>query len=64
MNEEIFLKELLICRELYQRDNGKCNWGECAHCGVIPMLYKLHKGETYESEEKVKELRQTIFKSL
>lgn len=57
MNKEIFEKELKMCRDLSKRNDGGCNWGRCTDCGVIPLLYKLGKGELYEEEGKVKELK-------
>jgi len=59
MKEEMFEKELAMCRELSQK-NGGCNWGECEKCGVIPLLYKLHKGEIYEDRDKVAELKRAV----
>ncbi|HNX10994.1 MAG TPA: hypothetical protein PKI61_02535 [bacterium] len=59
MNEETFLKETALCRDLSTKNGGHCNWGECDKCGVIPLLYKLGKGKIYEKEDEVKELRKT-----
>lgn len=47
MNKETFDKEISMCRELSQKNSGKCNWGECKKCGVIPLLYKLGRGEIF-----------------
>lgn len=60
MEREIFEKELAMCRKLYRKNGGKCNWGECEECGVIPLLYKLNKGEIYEKENEIKELKRFI----
>jgi len=57
MENEIFDKEITMCRELSKKNNGKCNWGECKKCGVIPLLYKLGKGEIFEKEDEVDELK-------
>lgn len=57
MNTETFDREIAMCQELSAKNNGKCNWGECAKCGVIPMLYKVGKGEFYEEEEEVNKLK-------
>jgi len=60
MTEEIFSKETAMCRELSQKNGGKCNWGECAKCGVIPLLYKLCKGEIYEKTDEVEKLKKNV----
>ena len=60
MNKEIFEKEISMCRELSQKNGGKCNWGECDKCGVIPLLYKLGKGEVVEKEDEVRELKKSV----
>jgi len=57
MEKEIFEKEIAICRELSKKNGGKCNWGECGKCGVVPLLYKLGKGEFYENEDDVKKIK-------
>jgi len=62
MEKEIFDKELNICKELSQKNKGKCHWGECDKCGVVPLLYKLYQGKIYESEEEIKNLKDFIFK--
>ncbi len=60
MEKEIFDKELAICRQFNKVNGGKCNWGECDKCGVIPLLYKLGEGRFYEDPNDVSELRKTI----
>lgn len=57
MEKDIFEKELALCRKLSKKNNGKCNWGECERCGVIPLLYKLYKGRLLESRDEIKEVR-------
>ena len=61
MTEEEFQKETAMCRELYQKNSGGCAWGKCKTCGVIPLLYKLHKGIFVEKEEEIKALKKEIF---
>ncbi len=51
-----------MCQELSQKNGGKCAWGECNTCGVIPLLYKLGKGELYEAESAVAELKSSVLK--
>jgi len=60
MNQEIFDREIAMCRKLSQENNGHCNWGECEKCGVIPLLYKLNKVEFYENKQEIEKLKQTI----
>lgn len=61
MNNETFEKELAMCRDLNKKNGGKCNWGTCDTCGVIPMLYKLCKGEFLEKPEEIFQVKKEIF---
>ncbi len=61
MNQEIFDRELAMCRKLSRKNGGKCNWGECETCGVIPLLYKLHKGILLEKKEEIEKVKREIF---
>jgi hypothetical protein len=60
MEEEIFEKEIAMCQRLAKKNGGKCEWGECDKCGVIPLLYKLKKGEFYENEDEIKKLKNAV----
>jgi len=60
MENEIFEKEIAMCKRLSHKNNGRCNWGECSKCGVIPLLHKIYKGEIFEDEEKIKKLKENI----
>lgn len=62
IDKEIFEKELLLCKQLSSDGDGRCGWGKCENCGVIPLLYKLHKGELLEDVELIKEIKKNIFK--
>jgi hypothetical protein len=62
MNQEIFDKEIGMCRELYKKNDGRCNWGECEKCGVIPLLNKLVNGKIYEDAAEIKDLKQATLK--
>lgn len=62
MKKEIFEKEIAMCRELNKKNGGKCAWGECDTCGVIPILYKLHKGEFLETDEAISKAKKEVFK--
>jgi len=60
MQKEIFEEELNICKKQSKKNGGKCHWGECDKCGAVPLLYKLHQGKVYESEEEIKELKKDL----
>jgi hypothetical protein len=46
MEKEVFEKEIAMCQK----------------CGVIPLLYKLGKGEFYETKEGVEKLKELVLK--
>lgn len=54
---EIFVKEISMCRDLSEKNGGRCNWGECDRCGVIPLLYKLNGGGIVEKKDEIEELK-------
>ncbi|MFH1473247.1 MAG: hypothetical protein ABIF06_02475 [bacterium] len=60
MEKEVFEKEIAMCQKLSKKNNGKCNWGECEKCGVIPLLYKLGKDEFYEDKNEVEKIKKAI----
>lgn len=60
MEKEIFEKEIAMCQKLSRENGGRCNWGECAKCGVIPLLYKLYKGKLYEGKKEIDELKSMV----
>ena len=57
INKEIFNKEISTCKELFQKNKGKCAWGKCKDCGVIPLLYKLYKGQLLEKPAEIKKVK-------
>lgn len=59
MSEELFLKEISICKELYKNDEW-CNWWKCENCWVIPLLYKLYKGILLEDDYEILNLKQNL----
>ncbi len=61
MDREIFEKEIALCRMLSKKNGGKCAWGECSKCGVIPLLYKLHKKIVVEKDDEVIALKAQEF---
>lgn len=60
MDQAVFEKELAMCRKLHHEKQG-CNWGKCATCGVIPALYRLHKGVLLEKEEDIRKVKEEVF---
>ena len=60
MEKEVFEKEIAICREASKKNGGKCKWGECEKCGVIPLLYKLGKGELHEDEAEIAKIKKSV----
>jgi hypothetical protein len=62
MEQELFEKEISMCRELSKKNGGKCKWGECDKCGVIPLLYKIGKGEFYDSVDDIERIKNNSLK--
>lgn len=60
LNKEVFDREIALCQMFSKDNNGKCCWGECSNCGVIPLLYKLHKGKLVEKPQELTQLRKEI----
>ncbi len=60
INKDVFDREIALCQKLAKENSGKCGWGKCMDCGVIPLLYKLHKGELLE-DGAAKEVKEEIF---
>lgn len=60
MKQAVFEKELAMCRKLHHEKKG-CNWGKCENCGVIPLLYKLHKGVILEDEVSIRKVKEEVF---
>lgn len=57
--KKIFDAEIAICRKLHKKSKG-CRWGKCQDCGVIPLLYKLHKGLLIEKKKDISKLKKSI----
>lgn len=62
INKETFERELSLCKMLSNENNQKCGWGSCEKCGVIPLLYKLHKGQLIENPEEITKIKDEILK--
>lgn len=64
MDKEIFEKEIAMCKKLSKENDGRCKWGECEKCGVVPLLYKLGKGELYEDEDDINKLKKLALEQI
>jgi len=62
VSKDTFDKEIQMCRELNRKNSGRCNWGECNRCGVLPFLIKLHEGKLLETSSEINEFKEKIFK--
>lgn len=54
LNKKVFDRETTLCRKLSKKNKGKCGWGTCKDCGVIPLIIKLHKGILLEYPEDIR----------
>ena len=61
VSREVFLRETHLCHKLFNKNKGECGWGVCKACGVIPLLYKLHKGKLLEDPVEIKKEKDKIF---
>lgn len=62
IKKDVFEREIALCRKLARKNRGKCSWGKCKGYGVIPFLYKLHKGELLEDPKIILKLKTRILK--
>ena len=62
IKKEVFKREIALCKMLAKEHKGKCGWGKCKDCGVIPLLYKLHKGQLLEDHIKIRKIKKRILK--
>lgn len=62
IKKDVFDREIALCKRLSKEGGGQCHWGECSKCGVIPLLYKLNKGQLLENPAKIAEIRAKILK--
>ena len=60
IKKKVFDREIALCQKLAKENNGKCGWGKCQNCGVIPLLYKLHKGELLEDKKEIEKIKDKI----
>ena len=62
IKDEVFKKEITLCKMLAKEHKGKCGWGKCKDCGVIPLLYKLHRGKLLEKPAEIRKAKSKITK--
>ena len=62
IKKEVFEREIALCQMLSKENKGKCGWGKCKDCGVILLLYKLHKGQLLEDPAKIAKIKRRIFR--
>jgi len=62
IKKEVFNREIALCKRLAKESRGKCGWGKCKECGVVPLLYKLHKGQLLEKPAEVKKAKKRVTK--
>ncbi len=62
IKKSVFKREIALCRKLAKKHKGKCGWGKCKDCGVIPLLYKLHKGQLLEDPKEISEVKTRILR--
>ena len=60
MDKEIFEKEIAMCQKLSKKNGGRCSWGECEKCGVVPLLYKLGEGKLYEEKGEIEKIKKAV----
>ncbi|MDP2629794.1 MAG: hypothetical protein Q8P56_00080 [Candidatus Uhrbacteria bacterium] len=58
--KDVFEREIALCRNLSKENGGKCGWGVCKDCGVLPFLIKLHKGVLLEDPLEIVEEKRVI----
>jgi len=62
IKKDVFNREVTLCGQLAKENKGKCGWGRYKDCGVIPLLYKLNKGQLLEDPVKITKIKRQILK--
>jgi len=60
IKKDVFDREMGLCKSLSRQNSGQCAWGKCKSCGVVPLLYKLHKGQLIEDKKEVKKVKEFV----
>ncbi len=58
ISEEIYNREIQLCKSLSAENGGKCSWWVCKDCWVLPLLHKLHKGKLLENPDCIKNFKE------
>lgn len=62
VGKEVFDREIELCKMLSKENRGKCGWGICKNCGVVPLVIKLHKGVLLEKDKDISKARDKYLK--
>lgn len=62
IRKDVFKREIALCNMLHKKNKGRCCWGKCKDCGVIPLLYKLNKGQLLDKFAEIKKIKSRAFK--
>lgn len=62
ISKKVFDREVALCRMLSKNKKGKCGWGKCKNCGVVPLLVKLHKAKLLEKFQDINASRRKYLK--
>jgi hypothetical protein len=62
VKKAIFEREIQLCRQLSEENKGKCEWGKCRDCGVVPLLWKLNKGELLMDKKGISVIKKKLLK--
>lgn len=57
IDDKTFIDEITICKQQSLEKNGRCNWGECEKCGVVPLLTKLNQSKLLEDSEEIRKIK-------
>ena len=60
IKKDVFEREIAMCQKLSKENKGKCNWGKCKDCGVLPLLRKLYQGELVEDKDEIRKMKKDI----
>lgn len=62
IRKEVFGREIKLCQMLSKEHRGKCGWGKCKDCGVVPLLIKLYKGQLLEKPSEIKKAKSKLIR--
>ena len=62
INKKVFDREIALCKMFSKKKEGKCGWGKCKDCGVIPLLVKLHEGKLIDNPIDIKNTKDAVLK--